>query len=98
MASARIPFNKTLPMGVKLDSMLRHLTEARKLASEMGRVIAKYQDGNADIETDLGIASGQVQAFKDILARAAAELAGTVIIQLNVNDQSFARQLADAMG
>lgn len=97
MATGRITYNQSKTLGAKLKLALTQLVEGRKSLGELARQVARYNDANADLATDTGVTSNDVQAFKDILARADAEMSGVLLTNPAQGDLSFIRTLLDSM-
>lgn len=97
MASGRIPYNNTTPLGVKIRMVMQQGAQFRQSVHELALEVGRYADDNAGIGTDSGIASGSVQGFKDLLTRADGEIGGVNVVDVLANAQSMTRTLLDSM-
>ncbi len=80
MASARIPYNATTVIGVKIRLVMQQLAQARQTLGEFAQEMAAYAGDTTALATDSGIASGSCQAFLDQISRANSEANGTMTI------------------
>ncbi len=97
MATGRIPYTNTTPLGVKIRNVMQQGAGFRAALHELAIEVGRYNDASADISTDSGIVSGSVQGFKDLLARADGEMGGTNIVDVLTGAQSMTRTLLDSM-
>ncbi len=97
MASGRISYDKTTKIGQKLDRVLGQGASFRAAAHELALEVGRYNDANADLATDSGIASDSVQAFKDLLARTDGEMGGDFVEAIAQDAQGMTRTFLDSM-
>lgn len=100
MASGKIPSNPDLPLGRDIANLARHGANFRNAAAELSRRVGKYNDDNTTLATYSGIPSGQVQAFRDLLARVVGETCDVVLAGQGITEgnQTHTRQFLDAIG
>lgn len=101
MASGRISYNKTTAVGAKINTVMVQGAEFRKSIQELDRVLGKYNDDNASLVTDAGVGDSTVaQTVRDLVARAAGEMAAVVLTGqgITAGSQTNTRALIDAMG
>ena len=75
MASARINYTATSPLGAKIRAYVSAIQEARKNGQELARILDKYLDGEADIAADSGIDVGNVPLVRNLVTQSKNELA-----------------------
>lgn len=97
MATGRIPCNSATPLGRKIDALMQIGSRFRQAVFELNLEIGRYNDDNAGIATDSGIAANSVQGFKDLLSRMAGEMGGVNLVDVLTGAQSMTRTLLDSM-
>ncbi len=97
MASGRIGYDKTTKIGQKIDRVVSQGASFRAAAHELALEIGRYNDDNAGIATDSGIASGSVQTFRDLLARVDGEMGGGFVVAVAQDAHGNTRDFLDSM-
>jgi hypothetical protein len=100
MASGRIPFDEDLPAGREARGVFRSGVQFRKGLEELDRKLSRYNDAAAAIATDYGMAEADVPAFRDLVKRAAAEMADVFLTGQGVTAGSpgNTKTLLDSVG
>jgi endonuclease III len=98
MASQRIPYNTSLPLGAKFQRLVRFIVSARQEAEELNRQLQKFIDDEAAIANESGIALAKVAEVRSIISYVAGELGGVTELAVPQGGKTWTRDLADAMG
>ncbi len=95
MASARIVYSPSSLIGQKFARVAALGAQFRQAVLETHNEIEAYNDNNAQLEADAGMASGGGSNIRGQYNLAAAELTGTCINQINAGAQTATRILID---
>lgn len=96
MASQRMSYTTTSPIGAKLARVAQLGSQFRQAVMELHNDVEDYNDNNTQLETDLGNApSGTGATLRGLLNFAQAELYGQTINDIPANSQTSTRQLLD---